>query len=62
MDLGLTGTPFFDTLILGAGAGLAAHIAAFILQGRLPGEGFLAWVLAGGVFGALFYVFQSGLS
>ena len=62
MDFNLTGTPFFDTIILGVGAGFAAHVAAAIMQGRLPGEGMMAWIIVGGVLGAMFHVFQSGLA
>lgn len=57
-----TGTPFFDMIILGAGVGFAAHAAAAIMQARLPGEGALGWLLGGGVLGAMFHIFQSGLA
>ncbi len=58
----LTGTPFFDFILMGAGAGGAGCIIVSIMQGNVPAGEVIPWAFVGAILGAVLFVFQSGMT
>lgn len=58
----ITGAPFLDAILLGIILGVFAQGIISVLGGRLPGPGLLIAGVAGGLIGAVVFLFRSGLT